>query len=68
MHSSIIPPKEQQSNAYVTKDRQLKEDSRNSHSKYGDGITGSLSRTSPAPAPAPAPQRITQGNQEFREK
>lgn len=60
VHSSIIPPKEQQSNAYVTKDRQLKEDSRNSHSKYGDGITGSLSRTSPAPAPAPAPQRITQ--------
>ncbi|KAL8088347.1 mitogen-activated protein kinase 20-like [Apium graveolens] len=56
VHSNIIPPKEQQSNAYITKDRQLKEDSRNSHSKYGDSITGSLFRTSPTPAPQRIPQ------------
>lgn len=56
VHSNIMPPKEQQSNAYITKDRQLKEDSRNSHSKYGDSIPGSLSRTSPAPASQRIPQ------------
>lgn len=59
VHSDIIPPKEQHSNAFITKDRQFKEDLCNSHSKFGDGIPGNLSRTSQAP------QRIPQGNLEF---
>ncbi|KAL1812739.1 hypothetical protein ACET3Z_022804 [Daucus carota] len=58
LHSNIMPPKEQQSNAYITKDRQLKEYSGNNHSKFGDDIPGSLSKTSQAAAPAP--QRIPQ--------
>ncbi|WOH05571.1 hypothetical protein DCAR_0624990 [Daucus carota subsp. sativus] len=56
LHSNIMPPKEQQSNAYITKDRQLKEYSCNNHSKFGDDIPGSLSKTLQAAAPQRIPQ------------